>query len=185
MRHIHTLLAALMLAPLPAVETPPNAGQPLVHTEVWTETWPDASLKVATRTVAAEVWTAAFQADLDADGKLHIPAREQPYYLDGPLVMKSGQSLTADATAEIRLKPGTNTCLLRNEHVATLNTKPRARRCASRHGYPHRRGHLDHLGDFYECYGLGLQLLGPRRVVANQTCPSREVPRLPSRRRTT
>jgi hypothetical protein len=124
MRHTYTLFAALMLAPLPAAESPPSAGQPLVHTEVWTETWPDASLQVATRTITAEVWTAAFQADLDADGKLHIPAREQPYYLDGPLVMKSGQSLTADATAEIRLKPGTNTCMLRNEHVVTLNTKP-------------------------------------------------------------
>ncbi len=124
MRHTFTLLTALMLAPLHAAESQPSAGQPLVHTEVWTEIWPDASLKAATRTVAAEVWTAAFQADLDADGKLHIPAREQPYYLDGPLVMKSGQSLTADATAEIRLKPGTNTCMVRNEHVATLNTKP-------------------------------------------------------------
>jgi hypothetical protein len=185
MRHTQTLLAALMHAPVHAAESRSRAVQQLVHTEVWTKTWPDASLKVATRTITAEVWTAAFQADLDADGKLHIPAGEQPYYLDDPLVMKSGQSLTADATAEIRLKPGTNTCMVRNEHFATLNTKPRTRRCASRRGYPHRRGHLDHLGDFYECYGLGLQLLGPRRVVASQTSPSREVPRLPSRRRST
>ena len=124
MRHTQTLLAALMLAPVHAAESRPRAGQQLVHTEAWTETWPDASLKVATRTITAEVWTAAFQADLDADGKLNIPARGKPYYLDGPLVMKSGQSLTADATAGIRLKPGTNTCMVRNEHVVTLNTKP-------------------------------------------------------------
>jgi hypothetical protein len=38
--------------------------------------------------------------------------------------LKSGQKLTADPTAEIRLKPGSNTCMVRNEHVATLNTKP-------------------------------------------------------------
>jgi hypothetical protein len=124
MRHTYTLLAALMLAPLHAAESPPSAGQPLVHTEVWTETWPDASLKAATRTVTAEVWTAAFQADLDADGKLHIPARQQPYYLDGPLVIKSGQRLTADSTAEIRLKPGSNTCMVRNEHVVGFPDRP-------------------------------------------------------------
>jgi hypothetical protein len=64
------------------------------------------------------------QATLDAQGALHIPARTQPYYLDGPLVLKSGQKLSADPTAEIRLKPGTNTCMVRNEHVVTLNTKP-------------------------------------------------------------
>jgi hypothetical protein len=44
--------------------------------------------------------------------------------LDGPLVVKSGQKLSADPTAEIRLKPGTNTCMVRNEHVVTLNTNP-------------------------------------------------------------
>ncbi len=95
-----------------------------IITETWIEKWPDKAGQLQTSTVTAEVWTAAFQADLDADGTLHIPAREKPYYLDGPLVMKSGQKLTADAEAEIRLKPGTNTCMVRNEHVVTLNTKP-------------------------------------------------------------
>jgi hypothetical protein len=64
------------------------------------------------------------QATLDAQGTLHIPARPQPYYIDGPLVLKSGQKLSADPTAEIRLKPGSNTCMVRNEHVVTSNTKP-------------------------------------------------------------
>lgn len=67
--------------------------------------------------VTAEVWTQAMQAALDESGKLHIPARNDPYYLDGPLILKSGQSLTADPKAEIRLKPGTNTCMVRNERV--------------------------------------------------------------------
>jgi acetyl esterase/lipase len=98
--------------------------QPLVRTESWTEQWPDASGKVETRKVTAEVWTQAMQASLDAQGTLHIPARAQPYYLDGPLVLKSGQKLSADPTAEIRLKPDSNTCMVRNEHVVTLNTKP-------------------------------------------------------------
>jgi hypothetical protein len=95
-----------------------------VRLETWTEKWPDEAGQWQTITVTAEVWTEAFQADLDADGRLHIPAREKPYYLDGPIVMKSGQKLSADVKAEIRLKPGTNTCLVRNEQVATLNAKP-------------------------------------------------------------
>jgi acetyl esterase/lipase len=98
--------------------------QSLVRKESWTEQWPDASGKAEARKVTAEVWTQAMQASLDAQGTLHIPARAQPYYLDGPLVLKSGQKLCADPTAEIRLKPDTNTCMVRNEHVVTLNTKP-------------------------------------------------------------
>lgn len=95
-----------------------------VRVETWTEKWPDEEGQLESINVTAEVWTEAFQADLDTDGRLHIPAREKPYYLDGPIVMKSGQKLSADAKAEIRLKPGTNTCLVRNEQVATLNAKP-------------------------------------------------------------
>jgi len=67
--------------------------------------------------VTAEVWTEAMQAVLDEVGKLHIPARNEPYYLAGPLILKSGQKLTADSKAEIRLRPGTNTCMVRNQHV--------------------------------------------------------------------
>lgn len=95
-----------------------------VRVETWIETWPGKAGELESIAVTAEVWTEAFQADLDADGRLHIPAREKPYYLDGPIVLKSGQKLVADAKAEIRLKPGSNTCLVRNERVATLNTKP-------------------------------------------------------------
>jgi acetyl esterase/lipase len=98
--------------------------QPLVRSETWTEKWPDASGKAEDRNVTAEMWTQAMQATLDAQGTLHIPARAQPYYLDSPLVLKSGQKLSADPTTEIRLKPSSNTCLVRNEHVVTLNTKP-------------------------------------------------------------
>jgi acetyl esterase/lipase len=98
--------------------------QSLVRMESWNEQWPDASGKVETRKVTAEVWTQAMQASLDAQGTLHIPARAQPYYIDAPLVLKSGHKLSADPTAVIRLKPGTNTCMVRNERVVTLNTKP-------------------------------------------------------------
>jgi acetyl esterase len=98
--------------------------QQLVRTETWTENWPDASGKAETHNVTDEVWSAAMQATLDAQGALHIPARGKPYYLDGPLVLKSGQKLSADPTAEIRLKPDSNTCMARNERVGTQNTHP-------------------------------------------------------------
>jgi hypothetical protein len=117
MRFTLPFLTAFFLATLAAL----HAAE--TRTETWTEKWPDDNGQLETISVTAEVWTQAFQADLDADGQLHIPAREKPYYLDAPLVMKSGQKLTADAKAEIRLKPGTNTCMVRNENVASLNTK--------------------------------------------------------------
>jgi acetyl esterase/lipase len=98
--------------------------QSLVRIETWTEQWPDASGKAEARNVTAEVWTQAMQATLDAQGTLHIPARAQPYYLDGPLVLKSGHKLSADPTAEIRLKPGSNTCMVRNEHVVGFADQP-------------------------------------------------------------
>ncbi len=107
----------------PSTESPVLAAKklsdflPLVRTETWTEKWPDASGKVETQDVTAEVWTQAMQASLDAQETLHIPARAQPYYIDGPLVLKSGQKLSADPNTEIRLKPGSNTCMVRNEHI--------------------------------------------------------------------
>lgn len=89
----------------------------LVRTGTWTENWPDATGQSEPRTITAELWTTAMQAVLDAHNILRIPAREQPYYLDSPLVLKSGQSLIADPRAEIRLKPGTSTCMVRNTHT--------------------------------------------------------------------
>lgn len=118
MRFTTPILTALLLAPLAAL----HAGQ--VSTGTWTETWPDKDGQLQTMEVTADLWTEAFQADLDADGVLHIPAREKPYYLDAPLVIKSGQKLTADAKAEIRLKPGSNTCMVRNEHIVGFADQP-------------------------------------------------------------
>jgi len=126
-KHILTLLTALLLAPLAVLEAAPkplSEWQHLVRAETWNEQWPDVTGKADTRSVTAEIWTQAFQANLDADGQLHIPARERPYYLDGPIILKSGQKLTADAKAEIRLKPGSNTCMVRNEHIVAFADKP-------------------------------------------------------------
>ncbi|NSW56558.1 MAG: hypothetical protein HPY44_11120 [Armatimonadetes bacterium] len=80
----------------------------------WNERWPDGAGGMKTVAVRGELWSAAIQAALDAHAKVLIPARPEPYYLDAPLVLKFGQTLIADPEAELRLKPGTNTCLVRN-----------------------------------------------------------------------
>jgi hypothetical protein len=112
--------------PKPAEWHPPslNDYRHLNRTETWTEKWPDASGKMETRTVTAEVWNAAMQAALDEHGFLHIPGREKPYYIDAPLVLKSFSKLTADPKAEIRLKPGSNTCMVRNANIVGFNDRP-------------------------------------------------------------
>jgi hypothetical protein len=125
----HLLLAVLLLAPLSAVHAAVSAQSlahfgNLVREESWTEKWPDAAGQAESRTITAEVWTQAMQASLDAQDSLHIPARDRPYYLDGPLVLKSRQRLTADAKAEIRLKPGCNSCMVRNEHIVGFADQP-------------------------------------------------------------
>jgi hypothetical protein len=72
----------------------------------------------------SEPANAAIQAALDNSNAVHLPKREQPYLLDGPIILKSGQKLTADADAVIHLKPGTNTCMVRNEHIVGFADKP-------------------------------------------------------------
>ena len=127
MKHTLTLITTLLLAPLAALhaaEKPLSDWQHLVRTGTWTEKWPDASGEMETRTVTAEVWTTAMQAALDAQGTLHIPARAQPYYIDAPLVLKSGFKLSADPKAEIRLKPGSNICMVRNANIVSFNDRP-------------------------------------------------------------
>ncbi len=127
MKHNLAPLITLLLAPLSALYGSDRAlaeFRQLVYTESWTERWPTVSGAEEARNVTAEVWTKAMQASLDAQGTLHIPAREKPYYLDGPLVMKTGHKLTADPKAEIRLKPGSNTCMVRNEHIVGFAEKP-------------------------------------------------------------
>ncbi len=85
----------------------------------WTEIWPDEK-----RDVRGEIWNDAIQAALDACGEVFIPGRKTAYYLDGPIILKSGQRLRAAPDAEIRLRPGTDTCLVRNEHLAGFREGP-------------------------------------------------------------
>ncbi len=90
----------------------------------WTEVWLDEKGGEQAVDVMAKVWNAAIQAALAHDGSVHLPNRGQPYYLDGPIILKSGQKLAADRAAEVRLKPGTNTCMVCNEHVVGFADGP-------------------------------------------------------------
>jgi hypothetical protein len=129
MKPIVTLLIALLLAPLAAPhvahsdETLLRFPQ-LARTETWTERWPNDSGEIETRTVTAAIWNDAIQAALGKDNTVHLAKRDEPYYLDGPIVLKSGQRLTADAEAEIRLKPDSNTCMVRNANLVGFKDGP-------------------------------------------------------------
>lgn len=109
-----------LLASLSAAEVDPS----LAHASVWNEIWPDGEGNAQTRKVQGKIWNEAIQAAIDKDNVVHLPRRDQPYYLDGPVILKSGQKLTADPDAEIRLMPGTNTCMLRNEHLVGFADLP-------------------------------------------------------------
>jgi hypothetical protein len=107
-----------------AAAKPLDAFRHLVRTDTWTEQWPDAQGTAQTRSVTGQLWRAAIQATLEQQNTAFIPARAEPYYLDGPLVLRSGQSLVAEARAEIRLKPGVNTCMVRNAHPLSFQDGP-------------------------------------------------------------
>ncbi len=92
----------------------------LAHASTWTESWPNTG----PHDVQGEIWNDAIQSALDKDNAVHLPKRDKPYYLDGPVILKSGQKLTADSDAEIRLKPGSNTCMVRNEHLVGFADQP-------------------------------------------------------------
>lgn len=102
----------------------PEDFRHLVRTETWTEAWPEHSGRTNAREVTAEIWTEAMQAALNTKSSLHLAACGKPYYLDGPLLLKSGQTLTADPETEIRLKPGSNTCLVRNANLIGFPDTP-------------------------------------------------------------
>jgi hypothetical protein len=121
-----TLLIALLLAPLSAAHANETLSSfmHLVRNETWTEKWPNESGEIRSQKVTAEIWKAAMQAALDQTGKLHIPASDLPYYIDGPLILKSGHRITADPEAEIRLKPGSNTCMVRNANLVGFKDGP-------------------------------------------------------------
>ena len=111
-------------SPAPVPEANVTRFEQLAVAESWSEIWPDSQGGEVTRKVKARVWNAAIQAALDEHGTVFIPRRDEPYYINNPIVLKSGQWLSADREAEIRLVPGTNTCMVRNEHLISGHEGP-------------------------------------------------------------
>ncbi len=93
--------------------------EPLAVTSSWTEIWPDDKGREVSRKVEAKVWNAPVQAALSKHGAVFFPKRDKPYYINDPIVLKPGQRLAAHPEAEIRLVPGTNTCMVRNETLVS------------------------------------------------------------------
>ena len=61
------------------------------------------------------IWSDALNAALACGGEIYIP--QGVYYIDKPLIVKSGTTVIADKKAEIILIKGVKTLLLRNENV--------------------------------------------------------------------
>ena len=101
-----------------------NSFKNKVIKESWSEKWPDNNGVTKTIAVTAEIWTNAIQTALNDNKAVYIPYRKEPYYIDAPLILRSGNCLIADPKAEIRLKPNTNTCMVRNEHLLSGANKP-------------------------------------------------------------
>lgn len=106
-----------------------DAYRSLARTETWREVWPDNGVPAA-REVTGRIWNDAIRRALDETGGVYLPAQGEPYYLDAPVVLGSGQALLADPEAEIRLKPGVNTCMVRNRSAAGFRGDPAPEPCA-------------------------------------------------------
>lgn len=121
------LVAVILLGTVPGEQgaaAPLDDLRSLVVTGTWVERRPASDGRVVPGEVTGEIWTAAFQRRIDQTRRLEIPARPEPYYLDGPLVLPAGATLVAAPQAEIRLVPGTGTCMVRNEHVVGFADGP-------------------------------------------------------------
>jgi len=95
-----------------------------VHKHSWTERWPGEDGRLRNWVVEGEIWTSAIQAAIDKHQAVYLPRRDAPYYIDSPIVLGAGCRLVADPDAEIRLKPGSNCCMVRNEHIADGHAGP-------------------------------------------------------------
>ena len=90
-----------------------------VTTDTWKETRGGQTVSVSDK-----LWSRAIQAALDENKIIRIPDQGWPYYIDAPLILHSGNHLMVDLKVEIRLKPNTNTCMVRNEHPVSGQNGP-------------------------------------------------------------
>ncbi len=96
----------------------------LMRKSTWVERRPEDTGEIVSVEVSGEVWRDAMQSSLDTKKYVYVPARSEPYYLDGPIILDTGTAFVADPAAEIRLVPGTNTCMIRNRSVYAAPDAP-------------------------------------------------------------
>jgi hypothetical protein len=89
----------------------------LVSTSTWSEIWPNAAGADVSVSVTSGIWNNAIQTTLNKYGAVYLPKKDSPYYIDNPIILKSGQRLTAAPDAEIRLAPNASTCMVRNQNM--------------------------------------------------------------------
>jgi hypothetical protein len=88
-----------------------------VSLQTFEEIWPDGQGGEKGVAINGEMWTEAIQATLDEHSGAYVPDREEPYYIDRPIILRSGNRLRLGGAAELRMKPGCNFCMVRNEHL--------------------------------------------------------------------
>ena len=71
---------------------------------------------VRTDNEGIRIWSDAFQAAINENECIVIPASDEPYYIDKTITVPSNRCIEALDGAVIRLKKGTKTLLLRNEN---------------------------------------------------------------------
>ena len=76
------------------------------------------------RLTEGEVWTEALQKAMDENSYVYVPPMPKPLYIDKALVISSGTTLEIYGHTMIRLKPGSNTAMIRNKKAHYDLSKP-------------------------------------------------------------
>lgn len=71
-----------------------------------------------------EIWSDAFCAALSEHETVHIPASDNPYYIDKTIIIPSNRCIRADKNAVIRQMSGVRVLMLRNENTLDGTKKP-------------------------------------------------------------
>ncbi|MFZ2657843.1 MAG: hypothetical protein WAX69_23115 [Victivallales bacterium] len=89
----------------------------LVKTSSWTEMHCADDGQMQKVNVNGQIWSDAIQKTLDTHDNVIIPERDEPYYIDRPIVLKSDNHLIVKGKGRIILKPGSNCSMIRNKHI--------------------------------------------------------------------
>lgn len=116
--------AALTYVPDDSSLTIVDDQHPLLYEQTFDEeTKDDAGNRVVVQRVG-RIWSECIQHMLDEHRGIYIPYCREPIYLNKPIIMRSNYTLKIHPDNEIRLKPGTNTCMVRNESIVSGAKQP-------------------------------------------------------------